>query len=58
MLHSGSLRGGHYTAYACHKNEEGHDIWYHISDNHVSETTAQSVLNSSQAFMLFYTKLE
>jgi ubiquitin C-terminal hydrolase len=49
--HSGSLMGGHYTAYV--KNANGK--WYHFNDTSVSEINP-TMLISSKAYCLFYRK--
>uniref|UniRef100_A0A1I8IXB5 Ubiquitin carboxyl-terminal hydrolase n=1 Tax=Macrostomum lignano TaxID=282301 RepID=A0A1I8IXB5_9PLAT len=40
--HSGSLAGGHYTAYVCAQSGR----WYHISDSHVSPASEAQALNA------------
>lgn len=57
MRHSGSLRGGHYTAYVCHLNKKNEDFWYEISDSYVEKIAPRNVLNCPQAFMLFYRRV-
>lgn len=48
--HSGSLGGGHYTAYAKNNGK-----WYSFNDSSVHAVSASSVTNSmSTAYMLFY----
>jgi len=48
--HSGSLQGGHYTAYCCN-NDNGK--WYEFNDSSVSEVHEDRIV-SSQAYVLFY----
>lgn len=48
--HVGGLGGGHYTAI---KKSLNQDIWYDISDSHVSLTSKDNVKTSS-AYVLFY----
>ncbi|XP_048750145.2 ubiquitin carboxyl-terminal hydrolase 8-like isoform X2 [Ostrea edulis] len=52
--HTGTLDGGHYTAYCrspCTQN------WYKYDDDHVSEISESSV-RSSSAYVLYYTSVE
>lgn len=49
VVHQGSMRGGHYTAYV----RGGASGWFHISDTRVVAATEREVLDS-QAFLLFY----
>jgi len=58
MLHSGSLSGGHYTAYALHQEETGEEQWYLFNDSSKSKVDAQSVLNNESAYMLFYKRIQ
>lgn len=53
MVHSGSLKGGHYTAYAKHKSSTGEPQWYHYSDTKFHHVAPSAVLKA-QAYMLFY----
>eukprot|EP01035_Chromulina_nebulosa_P017964 gene17964-23594_t len=48
--HSGSLQGGHYTAYCCN-NDNGK--WYEFNDSSVSEVSEDRIV-SSLAYVLFY----
>jgi ubiquitin C-terminal hydrolase len=57
MIHDGTLRGGHYTAFGLHTNESKNDIWYYLNDSHTSEVKEDRVLNSRGAYMLFYTRI-
>uniref|UniRef100_A0A1I8ITK4 ubiquitinyl hydrolase 1 n=1 Tax=Macrostomum lignano TaxID=282301 RepID=A0A1I8ITK4_9PLAT len=50
--HSGSLAGGHYTAYVCAQSGR----WYHISDSHVSPASEAQALNA-EAYLLFYARI-
>jgi ubiquitin C-terminal hydrolase len=50
--HSGSLMGGHYTAYV--KNANGK--WYHFNDTSVSEVGLTESIISTKAYVLFYRK--
>lgn len=52
--HSGSVEGGHYTAYV--KNANGK--WYSCNDTVVSELGPREPIVSSKAYMLFYRKKE
>uniref|UniRef100_A0A8C4QNJ6 USP domain-containing protein n=1 Tax=Eptatretus burgeri TaxID=7764 RepID=A0A8C4QNJ6_EPTBU len=66
--HSGTMRGGHYTAYVKVRTPSNklHDLisdgldcpgsWYHASDTHISPVSEAQVLKS-QAYMLFYERL-
>uniref|UniRef100_A0A665UNQ3 Ubiquitin carboxyl-terminal hydrolase n=1 Tax=Echeneis naucrates TaxID=173247 RepID=A0A665UNQ3_ECHNA len=67
--HSGSMRGGHYTAYVKvrapqrkveqhHRNLSGQDSgqWVYVSDTTVQTVPESRVLNS-QAYLLFYEEL-
>lgn len=70
--HSGSMRGGHYTAYvkvrAPHRNHRNHPgarescgggaqgQWVYVSDSTV-QTVPESRVLSSQAYLLFYEEL-
>ena len=56
VCHSGSLHGGHYTAYVSYMTESGRD-WYHISDSHFSQVTENRAM-SAEAYILFYRKIE
>lgn len=62
MVHSGSMKNGHYVAYirGNKKNMMMNDAgggddykWYYASDEHVHEVSWSEVL-SSQAYILFY----
>ena len=48
VSHSGNMSGGHYVAYV----QRG-GVWWHANDAHVTEVTADNVLNV-QAYLLFY----
>jgi ubiquitin C-terminal hydrolase len=50
--HSGSVMGGHYTAYI--KNANGK--WYHFNDTSVSEVGLIENIVSTKAYVLFYRK--
>jgi len=50
--HSGSVLGGHYTAYV--KNANGK--WYHFNDTSVSEVSLVESIVSTKAYCLFYRK--
>jgi len=50
--HSGSVMGGHYTAYV--KNANGK--WYHFNDTSVSEIGINDSIISTKAYVLFYLK--
>jgi len=54
QVHSGSLKGGHYIAYARHDSEStGGQEWYYYSDSNFHRVEVQEVLKQ-QAYMLFY----
>jgi len=50
--HSGSVQGGHYTAFV--KNANGK--WYHYNDTSVSEVSVISQIISPKAYCFFYRK--
>jgi len=50
--HSGSVMGGHYTAFV--KNANGK--WYHFNDNSVSEVAMAKQIISPKAYCFFYRK--
>jgi len=50
--HSGSVMGGHYTAYV--KNANGK--WYHFNDTSISEVGLVETIISPKAYCLFYRK--
>jgi ubiquitin carboxyl-terminal hydrolase 8 len=50
--HSGSVYGGHYTAYV--KNANGK--WYSFNDTNVSEVGIKGAIISPKAYVLFYRK--
>lgn len=52
VVHSGSIRGGHYYSYI--KNEEG---WFWISDSRVKPVKKEDV-HISQPYILFYRPLK
>ncbi|WMV31381.1 hypothetical protein MTR67_024766 [Solanum verrucosum] len=60
VVHSGTMRGGHYVAYVrggpkiTGKDENAEDfVWYYASDTHVREVSLKDVLRS-EAYILFY----
>ncbi|TMW92252.1 hypothetical protein EJD97_013300 [Solanum chilense] len=60
VVHSGTMRGGHYVAYVrggpkiTGKEENAEDfVWYYASDTHVREVSLKDVLRS-EAYILFY----
>lgn len=50
--HSGSVQGGHYTAFVKNAN----DKWYHYNDTSVSEVSIPSQIISPKAYCFFYRK--
>lgn len=65
VVHSGSMKNGHYVAYirGNKKNMMMNDAgggddykWYYASDEHVHEVSWSEVL-SSQAYILFYEQI-
>ena len=50
--HSGSVYGGHYTAYVKNANEK----WYHYNDTNVEELKNLDKIISPKAYSLFYSK--
>ena len=50
--HSGSVMGGHYTAFV--KNANGK--WYHYNDTSVSEVAMERQIKTSKAYCFFYRK--
>ncbi len=50
--HSGSVYGGHYTAYVKNANEK----WYHYNDTNVDEMKNLDKIISPKAYCLFYRK--
>jgi hypothetical protein len=62
VVHQGSMRGGHYTAYVCARAAKGAgdapaaSRWFHISDTRVSKAEEADVLGA-QAFLLFYDRV-
>jgi ubiquitin carboxyl-terminal hydrolase 2/21/ubiquitin carboxyl-terminal hydrolase 8 len=50
--HSGSLNGGHYVGDVRDVDE---DTWYACNDSSVSRYSGLPSLNSSSAYVLFYT---
>lgn len=50
-VHSGSLLGGHYTAYA--KNPLNNK-WYYFNDSSVTEVRNESEIVCNGAYVLFY----
>lgn len=60
VVHSGTMRGGHYVAYVrvgpkvTGKDKNAKDFaWYYASDAHVCEVSLEEVLHS-EAYILFY----
>ena len=53
--HSGNLGGGHYTAYA--KNFKNNK-WYNFNDSSTSEVRSVPSIVTSQAYVLFYKRVE
>lgn len=52
-VHSGSLGGGHYTAYCRHEEQ-----WYYFSDGHFDKVPESRVSNIKDAYVLFYRRIE
>ncbi len=52
--HTGSLRHGHYTAYA--RQEVSTDQWYEFDDAVVSTISSNSKIVTADAYLLFYMK--
>lgn len=50
--HSGSVMGGHYTAFIKNANNK----WYHFNDNSVSEVTNLNHIITPKAYCFFYRK--
>ena len=50
--HSGSVQGGHYTAFVKNANNK----WYHYNDTSVSEVSVPSQIISPKAYCFFYRK--
>jgi len=50
--HSGSVLGGHYTAFVKNANNK----WYHFNDTSVSEVAMQQQIITSKAYCFFYRK--
>lgn len=50
--HSGSVLGGHYTAFVKNANNK----WYHFNDTSVSEVSLLECIVSPKAYVLFYRK--
>ena len=50
--HSGSVMGGHYTAFV--KNANGK--WYHYNDTNVSEVNIEEQIKTPKAYCFFYRK--
>jgi ubiquitin C-terminal hydrolase len=50
--HSGSVMGGHYTAFV--KNANGK--WYHYNDTNVSEVAMEQQIKTAKAYCFFYRK--
>uniref|UniRef100_A0A6Q2ZJQ4 Ubiquitin carboxyl-terminal hydrolase n=1 Tax=Esox lucius TaxID=8010 RepID=A0A6Q2ZJQ4_ESOLU len=57
--HSGTMRGGHYTAYVkARPSYPGSlaGVWFHVSDSSV-QPVSESKVQSSQAYLLFYERI-
>ena len=52
--HSGSLLGGHYTAFVKNMN----DKWYHYNDTIVTEVKIEEQIKTPKAYCFFYRKRE
>jgi len=52
--HSGSLLGGHYTAFVKNMNNK----WYHYNDTTVSEVKIEEQIKTPKAYCFFYRKRE
>lgn len=52
--HSGSLLGGHYTAFVKNMNNK----WYHYNDTTVSEVKIEEQIKTPKAYCFFYRKQE
>ncbi|ORC86034.1 ubiqitin hydrolase [Trypanosoma theileri] len=52
--HHGSIRGGHYTAYA-HKKTEQSDVWVYLNDDDIT-TASLSEVADSEEYLLLYKK--
>jgi ubiquitin C-terminal hydrolase len=50
--HSGSVMGGHYTAFV--KNANGK--WYHYNDTNVAEVAMEQQIKTPKAYCFFYRK--
>ena len=50
--HSGTMDGGHYTAFCRYTNLKNR--WFKFDDSDVKEVTDKSVLKSSSSYILFY----
>jgi ubiquitin carboxyl-terminal hydrolase 2/21 len=50
--HSGSVLGGHYTAFVKNANNK----WYHFNDTSVSEVAMEQQIITSKAYCFFYRK--
>lgn len=54
-LHSGSIYGGHYTAFVRCKTQNPNDAeWFYCSDSYLSKESETSVINDRRASVLFY----
>ena len=51
----GTINGGHYYSYCYNANFKK---WYNFNDEHVTEITEETVLNSKNAYILFYQKAD
>ncbi|KAJ4955155.1 hypothetical protein NE237_011938 [Protea cynaroides] len=63
VVHSGTMRGGHYIAYVRGNKSRGRtekfsgeSTWYYTSDSHVREVSLAEVLRC-EAYILFYEKI-
>lgn len=56
VMHSGSLKDGHYVCYVKHTLDVG-ERWFFYNDSVVKEVSTKDVLNS-QAFILLYKKVD
>ena len=50
--HSGSVLGGHYTAFVKNANNK----WYHYNDTIVSEVSLETQIITPKAYCFFYRK--
>jgi len=54
ILHSGTVRSGHYTARVLAKNRK----WFNCDDGTITDLTAEEALKSPTAFLIMYEQLE